>query len=117
LLRAADIRPGTHITAVGSDTAEKIEVEPALLARADVVVVDSLPQSESRGEVFRAAADAAISRNDVLELGAVIGGHAVGRTDRNQITICDLTGVAVQDLQIASAVYEAVAGETDRRTQ
>ncbi len=115
LLRAADVQAGTHITAVGSDTAEKIELESELLARADVVVVDSLPQSESRGEVFRAVSDEAISRNDVYELGAVIAGNAVGRADNNQITVCDLTGVAVQDLQIARAVYEAVAVETNRR--
>lgn len=115
LLRAADIRPGTHITAVGSDTAQKIELEPAILAMADTVVVDSLPQSESRGEVFRAVSEGAISRNKVLELGAVIDGNPPGRNNNNQITVCDLTGVAVQDLQIARAVYEAVSGATDRR--
>lgn len=115
LLRPDDIRPGTHITAVGSDTAQKTELDPAILEMADTVVVDSLPQSESRGEVFRAVEAGAISRNTVLELGAVIVGNPPGRTDDKQITVCDLTGVAVQDLQIARAVYEAVAGNDDRR--
>ncbi|MGZ5515872.1 MAG: ornithine cyclodeaminase family protein, partial [Candidatus Aminicenantales bacterium] len=54
LLQADWIRPGTHITAVGSDTAEKQELDAMILARADRVVVDSLSQSELRGEVYRA---------------------------------------------------------------
>ena len=49
LLRAEWIRPGTHVTAVGSDTAEKQELEAGLVARADVVVADSLPQCRVRG--------------------------------------------------------------------
>ncbi|MCP3956989.1 MAG: ornithine cyclodeaminase family protein, partial [bacterium] len=44
LLDADAIRPGTHITAMGSDTAEKQELDAAILARADLVVADSIPQ-------------------------------------------------------------------------
>lgn len=104
LLKADSIRPGTHITAMGSDTAEKIELDPEILGRADLVVVDSLSQSETRGEVFRAVEAGALSRGSVSELGAVISGQVEGRTSDNQITVCDLTGVAVQDLMIAEAV-------------
>ena len=50
LLGADDIRPGTHITAMGSDTEDKIELDPEILGRAARVVADSLPQSESRGD-------------------------------------------------------------------
>ena len=49
LLQAEKIRPGTHITAIGSDTVDKIELAPEILGHADAVVVDSLPQSESSG--------------------------------------------------------------------
>ena len=108
LLRAAWIRPGTHVTAVGSDTANKIELEPEILGMADLVVADSLAQSESRGEVFRAVQAGAISRDDVLELGSVIDAPARARTDDSLITVCDLTGVAVQDIQIAKAVYGSI---------
>ncbi len=107
LLTEGHIRPGTHITTVGSDTEEKIELDPTILARADRVVVDSLSQSESRGEVFRAVSSGALSRESVVELGAVIGGRAVGRENDEQVTVCDLTGVAVQDLMIASGVVAA----------
>jgi ornithine cyclodeaminase len=109
LLRADEIAPGTHITAVGSDTVEKIELDPAILGRADMVVADSLAQSESRGEVFRAVAAGALERAGVRELGKVIE-HGPGRSDDTQITISDLTGVAVQDIQIAKAVVQELAG-------
>jgi len=108
LLMADWIRPGTHITAMGSDTAEKIGLEPALLGRADRVVVDSVAQSESRGEVYRAAEAGALNRKHVVELGSVVSGTASGRSDNQQITVCDLTGVAVQDLMIAQGVFDQV---------
>ncbi|MCK5146291.1 ornithine cyclodeaminase family protein [bacterium] len=108
LLRADDIRPGTHITAVGSDTSEKIELDPAILHKADIVVSDSLAQSKTRGEIYRAVEAGTIQRNTVIELGNVIASGKKARQNDQQITIADLTGVAVQDIQIAKAVYEQV---------
>src|SRR5579859_6733843 len=100
ILTEADVRPGTHITAMGSDTPEKIELEPALVRRADLLVVDSLAQSRERGEVFKASDHAR-----AVELGAIIAGQAKGRGNDRQITIADLTGVAAQDIVIAEAIY------------
>jgi ornithine cyclodeaminase len=85
-----------------------MELEPAILGKADRVVVDSLSQSESRGEVFRATEAIALERDTVVELGAAISGRVEGRTDDRQITVCDLTGVAVQDLMIAQAAWRQV---------
>ncbi len=110
LLTAADIVPGSHITAIGSDTAEKIELDPAILGAADLVVVDSLNQSESRGEVYRAVAAGALDRDRVCELGEVISRSTGGRASESQNTVCDLTGVAVQDIQIAKAVVSEING-------
>jgi ornithine cyclodeaminase len=108
LLRAEWIRPGTHITAVGSDTAGKQELDAAILARADRVVVDSLSQSELRGEVFRAVSAGAIGRERLVELGRVIEDPGLRRASEDEITVADLTGVAVQDLQISKAVWKAL---------
>jgi ornithine cyclodeaminase len=108
LLEAARVQPGTHITAIGSDTAEKQELDPALLARADRLVVDSLSQSELRGEVFRAVRAGAIGRDRLVELGRVIEDPALGRSSDDEITVADLTGVAVQDIQISAAVWDRV---------
>jgi len=105
LLEAAWIRPGTHITAVGSDTAAKQELDPGILARADRIVVDSLSQSELRGEVFRAVSAGAIGRDRLVELGRVIEDETLRRSSEGETTVADLTGVAVQDIQISKAVW------------
>ena len=105
LLRADDIQKGTHITAVGSDTAHKQELESELLKKADIVIADSLPQSKSRGEIFRAITDGEISESTIIELGTAIQNSKLQRTTEEQITVVDLTGVAVQDIMIAKAVY------------
>lgn len=108
LLCAADLRPGTHITAVGSDTAYKQELEPAILGRADLVVADSIKQCLVRGEIHQAIKAGAIGESDVVELGDIIDGRYPGRSADEQITVADLTGVAVQDIKIAEAVYQGL---------
>ena len=105
LLLADDVQPGTHITAVGSDTSNKQELQSELLQKADLVISDSIPQSKSRGEIYRATKDGAISSEKVVELGIAIQNKLLQRTTENQITIVDLTGVAVQDIMIAKMVY------------
>ncbi len=107
ILSAADLRPGVHITAVGSDTPHKQEIDAHILARADVVVADSIAQCLARGEIHQAIRAGLLDQAAVVELGDVIAGRAGGRTHDEQITIADLTGVAVQDIEIARAVYLA----------
>ena len=107
LIRAADARPGTHITAVGADSAHKQELDAALFPKADVVVVDSVSQCADHGDLAHAVRAGLMRTSDVSELGAVIAGQAPGRTAPEQLTIADLTGVAVQDMQIAKAVHHA----------
>jgi ornithine cyclodeaminase len=108
LLKASWIRPGTHITAVGSDTPEKQELDAAILAKASRIVVDSLSQSEFRGEVFKAVGAGAIGRDRLVELGRVIADEKLRRASDEEITVADLTGVAVQDIQISKAVWSAL---------
>ena len=48
---------------------------------------------------------------ELVELGDVIVGKSPGRTDDSQITVADLTGVAVQDIAIATVVYERVRAQ------
>ena len=107
LLKMDSVQPGTHITAIGSDTPEKQELESAILQRADIVVADSIPQSKSRGEIYRATKDGKLSAEKIIELGTAIQNIELQRKNDDQITVVDLTGVAVQDIMIAKAVYEA----------
>lgn len=78
------------------------------MSRADIVVADSISQCMVRGEIFKAIQTSQISPDDLTELGDIITGKKQGRTDDNQITVADLTGVAVQDIKITEAVYKAL---------
>jgi ornithine cyclodeaminase len=108
LLFADDLQKGTHITAVGSDTPEKQELDAAILSKADVVVADSVSQCLLRGEIHKALEAGMIKEDELIELGEVILGRRAGRTSADQITVADLTGVAVQDIKVATAVYKAL---------
>ena len=107
ILCGDDIQPGTHLTAMGSDTPTKQELDPKILKMADVVVADSIPQCIERGEISHALRSGAISDKTIVELGNVLNGKETGRISEDQITVADLTGVAVQDIQIATAVFKA----------
>jgi len=108
LLSASMIRRGTHITALGSDTPSKQELDPAILQKADVLVADSLSQCQSRGEIYHALKTGLIEPGKAVELGNVIAGKASGRSSDEQITIADLTGVAVQDIAISKVALAAL---------
>ena len=107
LLQSGALMKGTHITAVGSDTKEKQELAPSILKNADLVVADSIKQCLERGEIFKAMEAGLLKEEDLTELGHIISGSAEGRTSDRQLTVADLTGVAVQDLKIASAIYRS----------
>jgi ornithine cyclodeaminase len=108
LLLASQIRPGTHITAVGSDNVGKQELDPAILGMADLVVADSISQTTHHGECVHAVASGHLDESDIVELGAAVADPALGRATDDQVTVADLTGVAVQDIQIAKMAWAAL---------
>ena len=107
LIQSDWIKSGTHITAVGSDTPEKCELDPNILSRADLIVADSKEQNLIRGEIHQAIKRSLIDTESVVELGEIFSGLKQGRVNKDSITIADLTGVAVQDLVIAESVFKA----------
>jgi ornithine cyclodeaminase len=109
LIRADQVRKGTHITAMGSDDLGKQELEAELLAKADRVVADSISQCVDHGECFHAVKDNKIKEDSILELGNVIKNPELGRINEDQITVADLTGVAIQDIQIAKMVDHVIS--------
>ena len=110
LIQSDWVKPGTHITAVGSDTPEKCELDPGILSMADLVVADSLEQNLIRGEIHQAVKRSIINSESIVELGEIFAGLKPGRISDDSITVADLTGVAVQDLVIAKAVLRAKKG-------
>jgi ornithine cyclodeaminase len=106
LLFAHQIKKGTHITAVGTDSPHKQELDSPIFTKADLVVADSIEQCLERGDLAHAIRGKVISRDKVLELGKVISGLSPRRSSDEQISLVDLTGLAVQDIEIAKTVYE-----------
>jgi alanine dehydrogenase len=106
LLRREDIAAGTFIAAVGADNEDKVEIDPALMA-AGLIVVDSLEQCATIGDLHHALARGVLSTADVhATLADVVAGRRPGRTSAEEITIFDSTGVAIEDVAAAAAVYE-----------
>jgi ornithine cyclodeaminase/alanine dehydrogenase-like protein (mu-crystallin family) len=110
LFPAAAVRPGTFVAGVGADHESKQELPPSLFARAKVVV-DDLEQCARIGDL-RAALAAGVVGRDAIHgtLAEVVGGTKAGRTDDVEITLFDSTGIAVEDVAAAAAVWRRRAG-------
>jgi ornithine cyclodeaminase len=103
LLFAGDVRPGTHISAVGSDSRGKQELDPEILRRASLLLVDSVAQCERLGELQHALSE----KGRVLELGAWCDDPRPVKPD--VLTVCDFTGLGVEDLAISEHVLRRIA--------
>jgi ornithine cyclodeaminase len=114
LVRAEWLRPGMHVTALGSDGPAKRELEPGVLGRADLVVVDSREQCIRLGELHHAADAGAFEPGDAVEIGDIVGGRHPGRSSEDQLTVCDLTGVGVQDVAAAALVLDRAPAGVER---
>jgi alanine dehydrogenase len=110
-LKQEFVSQGTFIAAVGADSPEKQELEPSLMSRSKIVV-DMLEQCAEFGELHHALDAGVVSREDVCAgLGEVVAGTKSGRASPGEIIIFDSTGMALQDVVAAAAVYEkAVEG-------
>lgn len=107
LVKAEWLRPGQHVTAMGSDSEHKNELDPAVVARADVYVCDRRSQCAALGELHHAITRGVVPDASAFpELGEVIAGRAQGRSGADQVTVCDLTGTGVQDTAIATFARE-----------
>ena len=111
LLKLEMIAPGTHITAMGSDTSDKCELSPEILDLADIVAADSIEQAIQRGEISQALKAGKCNKDKLVELGSIIIDPSKGRTNDQQITIADLSGVAIQDIMIAKAVTDKLGSK------
>jgi ornithine cyclodeaminase/alanine dehydrogenase len=118
VLSAGQIRPGTHVNAMGADGPGKQELDPAILCAARVVV-DDHEQSVHGGEL-----NVAIERGQfdpaaiAATLGDVVTHKKPGRGSADEITLFDSTGLAIQDIATAQLAYErAVARGAGQQIQ
>jgi alanine dehydrogenase len=100
------ISPGTFVAAIGADSPHKSELTAELLVRSKIVV-DVLAQCILMGDLHHAIDAGLVTSADVhAELGDLIIGRKPGRTNPEEITVFDSTGVAIQDVASAAWVYE-----------
>lgn len=99
LFDAEAVKPGTHLNCVGADTAGKREVPAGLLARARLVV-DDREQALQLGELQWAR------ETPCVELGALMLGETPFSRKAGDITVFDMTGLALQDLTVARLIHE-----------
>jgi ornithine cyclodeaminase len=106
LLLAEHVKPGQHITAMGSDAEHKNEIDPRIIAEKAHYFCDRLSQVQALGELHHAIEQGLVKATDRFpEIGQVIAQQAQGRVDTEQITLCDLTGTGIQDTAIATLAY------------
>ncbi|UOF91120.1 cyclodeaminase [Fodinisporobacter ferrooxydans] len=112
IIKAEWLHPGLHITAMGSDAEHKQELEAGVFGQADVVACDVKSQCFRLGELHHALEQGTITKDhNIIELGELTSKQRAGRTNDQQITICDLTGTGVQDTAIALFAYDELVAQ------
>jgi ornithine cyclodeaminase len=100
-------KSGLTIICIGSDAPGKLELNPSLVAKADLLVADTVAQSVERGEYQKAVEDGLITKESLVPLGTLIRGENLHRKeDDNRFIIFDSSGVALQDCVVSSLVIE-----------
>jgi ornithine cyclodeaminase len=111
-LKSDWLHPGLHITCMGSDSEEKQEIHADAFVHVDRIVCDVKSQCFRLGELHHALEGGFLSEEkSVIELGELTSGRKPGRQNSSEITICDLTGVGVQDTQIARYAYQRAVNQ------
>lgn len=99
LFDASAVRPGTHLNCVGADTRGKRELPEGLLARARLVV-DDRAQARQLGELQWAG------DTPCEEIGELLTGQAAFTRGPADISVFDMTGLALQDLALARRLQQ-----------
>jgi ornithine cyclodeaminase/alanine dehydrogenase-like protein (mu-crystallin family) len=104
LFDATAVRAGTHLNCVGADTAGKRELPAGVLERSRLVV-DDREQALQLGELQWAR------ETPCVEMGAILLGEAAFLRAATDITVFDMTGLALQDLTVARLIYERASAQ------
>jgi ornithine cyclodeaminase/alanine dehydrogenase-like protein (mu-crystallin family) len=106
VLGLADVEPGTFVAGVGADNPSKHELATDLL-QASRVIVDSVAQAATMGDLHHAIEAGVMRATDVQgELAGLVAGRLAGRTSDDERWVFDSTGLAIQDLAAAGMIYE-----------
>ncbi|HEX7300646.1 MAG TPA: ornithine cyclodeaminase family protein [Solirubrobacteraceae bacterium] len=100
------LRPGLHLNMLGADGPGKAEATVEAVIACSLFC-DEWAQASHGGELTGAVEQGLVTREIVTDLGAVLAGEAPGRPHPGAVTLFDSTGLAIQDLAIAAAAYDA----------
>ena len=107
------VSPGTHINAIGADAAGKQEISPNILKKAKLII-DDWKQASHSGEINVPYKKRQIRKKDIYgELGEIAVKAKKGREERDEITLFDSTGLAIQDMACSYAVYKELKDNKD----
>ncbi|MFQ6059313.1 MAG: ornithine cyclodeaminase family protein [Anaerolineae bacterium] len=102
-----DLRPGTHINAIGSFTPQMQEVDETTIRRAKIVVDSREACLAEAGDLIIPLRKGLISEADIhAELGEIVLGRKAGRESPEEVTYFKSVGNAVQDAAVASFVLQ-----------
>lgn len=102
------LQPGTHINAAGSNHIKRRELDALTVSKAGLVAVDSLEQARMEaGDLTQAAGEGQFDWNDACELHSILAGQSAGRSSKDQITLFESQGLALEDIALAEHLYEA----------
>ncbi|MDI6698917.1 MAG: ornithine cyclodeaminase family protein [Candidatus Saccharicenans sp.] len=101
------LRPGTHITAIGSFKPEVRELDSETIRRAKIYVDSREAAREEAGDLIIPVREGVVDWSKIeAELGEVIAGEKNGRENPDEITVFKSVGLAVQDAVVAIGVLK-----------
>lgn len=104
----ADLRPGTHINAMGAYTSKMQEIPVETVLRARVVIDHRAASLAEAGDLLIPLRQGLMTEDDIYaELGEITAGLKPGRVSVEGITLFKSVGVAVQDVAAANAALQA----------
>lgn len=107
-LKTEWLHPGLHITCMGADAVHKQELFADVFSKVDRIACDYKPQVLKLGEIHHAVNEGILPMDaEISEIGEIISGRKLSRQNDQEITVCDLTGVGVQDTAIALLAFQA----------
>jgi alanine dehydrogenase len=113
IIKAEYIRAGAHINAIGADAPGKQELDPDILRRARIVI-DNWVQASGCGEINVALSKGIITQEDIYgDIGEIVTKKKPGRESSEQITVFDSTGLAIQDISVASQIYRKLISDKE----
>ena len=108
ILPGALLKPGMHVNLVGSSTADAREVDDDVVARTRFFIDFRPSTMDQAGELLHAIAAGRVTEDHIVgEIGAVLAGDYIGRTNTEEITLYKSLGVAAQDIVTARQIVRS----------